>query len=136
MASGFSALRSAARKSAMPEHRPPHPHEHFAHFHAPPDPALLSTDVGIRAVRRSLAILLGTAAVQTLAVAVSGSVALLADTIHNTGDALTAIPLWLAFRMARREPNRWFSYGYGRVEDLAGLGVVVGIAASAPLAAR
>lgn len=119
----------------MPEHGPPHPHEHSAHRHAPPDPALLSTDVGIRAVRRSLAILLGTAAVQTLAVAVSGSVALLADTIHNTGDALTAIPLWLAFRMARREPNRWFSYGYGRVEDLAGLAVVVVIAASALLAA-
>ncbi len=119
----------------MPEHKPPHPHEHSAHRHATPDPALLSTDVGIRAVRRSLAILLGTAAVQTLAVAVSGSVALLADTIHNAGDALTAIPLWLAFRMARREPNRWFSYGYGRVEDLAGLAVVVVIAVSALLAA-
>lgn len=119
----------------MPEHKPPHPHGHFAHRHAPPDPALLSTAVGIRAVRRSLAILLGTAAVQTAAVAVSGSVALFADTIHNAGDALTAIPLWLAFRMARREPNGRFRYGYGRVEDLAGLAVVAVIAASALLAA-
>lgn len=119
----------------MSEHKPPHPHGHFTHSHAPPDPMVLSTDVGIRAVRRSLAILLGTAAIQTAAVAFSGSVALLADTIHNAGDALTAIPLWLAFRMARREPDGRFRYGYGRVEDLAGLAVVVVIAASALLAA-
>ena len=53
--------------------------------------------------------------------ALSGSVALLADTIHNVGDAGTAIPLWIAFALARRRPSPRFTYGYGRVEDLAGV---------------
>jgi cation diffusion facilitator family transporter len=56
----------------------------------------------------------------------SGSVALLADTIHNFGDAATAIPLGIAFWLARRQPNTRFTYGYGRVEDLAGV-MIVGI---------
>jgi cation diffusion facilitator family transporter len=59
-------------------------------------------------------------------VALSGSVALLADTIHNIGDAGTAIPLWVAFALARRRPSPRFTYGYGRVEDLAGV-IIVGI---------
>ena len=59
-------------------------------------------------------------------VALSGSVALLADTIHNVGDAGTAIPLWIAFVLARRRPSPRFTYGYGRVEDLAGV-IIVGI---------
>jgi cation diffusion facilitator family transporter len=64
----------------------------------------------------------------------SGSVALLADTIHNFGDATTALPLWLAFTLARRQPSRRFTYGYGRVEDVAGVIIVLTILLSAVVA--
>ena len=67
-------------------------------------------------------------------VVLSGSVALLADTIHNFGDAGTAIPLWIAFALARRKPNKRFSFGYGRVEDLAGVIIVLIILFSAIVA--
>ena len=64
----------------------------------------------------------------------SGSVALLADTIHNIADAGTAIPLWIAFALARRKPTPTFTYGYGRVEDFAGLAIVLIILFSALVA--
>jgi cation diffusion facilitator family transporter len=64
----------------------------------------------------------------------SGSVALLADTIHNVADAATALPLWLAFALARRVATTRFPYGFGRVEDLAGLAIVAIIALSALIA--
>ena len=67
-------------------------------------------------------------------VALSGSVALLADTIHNFGDAATALPLWVAFPLARRRPTERFTYGFGRFEDLAGLAIVLIMALSALLA--
>jgi cation diffusion facilitator family transporter len=67
-------------------------------------------------------------------VALSGSVALFADTIHNIGDATTAIPLWIAFLLARRKPTRRFPYGLGRVEDLAGIAIVLIILFSAIVA--
>jgi cation diffusion facilitator family transporter len=67
-------------------------------------------------------------------VVLSGSVALFADTIHNFGDAATAIPLWLAFKLARRKPSATFTYGYGRVEDLAGVAIVLTILLSALIA--
>lgn len=75
-----------------------------------------------------------TATLQIIVVAISGSVALLADTIHNFGDATTAIPLWVAFVLARRKPSRTFTYGLGRVEDLAGILIVLIILASALVA--
>jgi len=75
-----------------------------------------------------------TALLQVVVVLLSGSVALMADTIHNFGDASTAIPLWIAFRFARLKPTRRFTYGYGRVEDLAGLIIVLTIAFSAAVA--
>jgi cation diffusion facilitator family transporter len=75
-----------------------------------------------------------TAALQMLVVTVSGSVALLADTIHNFSDALTALPLWIAFVVGRRAANRRYTYGYGRAEDLAGLFIVAMIALSAVVA--
>jgi cation diffusion facilitator family transporter len=90
------------------------------------DPSIATTARGIWAVKWSFAILALTAAAQLVVVALSGSVALLADTIHNLGDAGTAIPLWIAFALARRPPSPRFTYGYGRVEDLAGV-VIVGI---------
>jgi cation diffusion facilitator family transporter len=67
-------------------------------------------------------------------VVASGSVALLGDTLHNFADALTAVPLLVAFRLARRPANTRYTYGYGRAEDLAGLFVVVMIALSSVLA--
>jgi len=89
---------------------------------------------GLRALWISLAALGATAAVQAVVVAFSGSVALLGDTLHNVADALTAVPLGVAFLVGRRTANRRYCYGYGRAEDLAGLFVVLVIAASAVLA--
>ncbi|OYV28026.1 MAG: cobalt-zinc-cadmium resistance protein [Parcubacteria group bacterium 20-58-5] len=60
--------------------------------------------------------------------------ALLADTIHNFADATTAIPLWIAFVLARRKPSRTFPYGLGRAEDLAGIMIVLIILFSALVA--
>jgi cation diffusion facilitator family transporter len=78
--------------------------------------------------------LLMTACFQLMVVGLSGSVALLADTIHNFGDAATALPLWVAFVLARRKPTERFTYGLGRLEDLAGLVVVLIMAFSALMA--
>ena len=98
------------------------------------DDVLLSSAAGIRAVKLSLLGLGATALAQVAIVIMSGSVALLADTIHNFGDALTAVPLWLAFSFSRRPANRRYTYGYGRSEDLAGVFVVLMIALSAAFA--
>lgn len=95
------------------------------HVHGVVDPSLLATQKGISTVKWSFILLLATALVQTAAVSYSGSVALLADTIHNFGDAATAIPLWIAFALAHRRASKQFTYGYGRVEDLAGLAIVL-----------
>src|SRR5574339_99873 len=105
------------------------PHEHG--YQTAALDAALATDRGIRAVKISLVALLLTAAFQMFIVAISGSVALLADTIHNFSDALTAIPLWIAFTLARRARNDRYTYGYGRAEDLAGVLIVVMIFLSA-----
>ncbi len=98
------------------------------------DRVLETSAEGIRTVRLSLAVLLLTAAVEAAVVLVSGSVALLADTIHNLTDALTALPLWVAFSVGRRAPNRRYTYGYGRGEDLAGIFIVATIALAAAVA--
>ncbi|MGX1775260.1 cation diffusion facilitator family transporter [Nocardia brasiliensis] len=107
------------------------------HSHDPADSvddALTAGAVGIRAVKISLVVLGVTAVGQVLVVAVSGSVALAADTIHNFSDALTAVPLWIAFALGRRAATRRYTYGFGRAEDLAGLFVVAMIALSALIA--
>jgi cation diffusion facilitator family transporter len=88
--------------------------------------AEVATRDGVRATWMSLLGLGVTAALQLVVVVLSGSVALLADTIHNVTDALTAIPLLIAFRLGRRLPTRRFTYGYHRAEDVAGL-VIVGL---------
>lgn len=98
------------------------------------DSALKSSTEGIRALKVSLVALLLTAVAQAVVVALTGSVALLADTIHNFSDALTALPLWLAFVLSRRAPTRRYTYGYGRAEDLAGVFIVAMIALSAVVA--
>lgn len=95
------------------------------------DSVLESSERGIWALKISLAALMVTALFQVVIVALSGSVALLADTVHNFSDALTAIPLWIAFALNRRHANRRYTYGYGRAEDLAGTVIVLMILGSA-----
>ncbi len=109
-------------------------HHDHGHVHGVTDPTLTTSQRGIWAVKWSFAGMAVTAVAQLMVVFFTGSVALLADTIHNFGDAGTAVPLWIAFAMASRRPTRRFTYGYGRVEDLAGVIVVVIILISALLA--
>jgi cation diffusion facilitator family transporter len=109
------------------------PHSHEAADKV--DAAMEASAEGIRALWISLAVLGGTALLQAAVVAVSGSVALLGDTLHNAADALTAVPLGIAFLVGRRPPTRRYTYGYGRAEDLAGVVIVLVIAASSALAA-
>jgi cation diffusion facilitator family transporter len=134
-------------------HDSDHPHEHGRdqksavlsrlaelvrpHSHEPTekvDAALEASAEGIRALWVSLAVLGATAAIEGIVVGFSGSVALLGDTLHNAADALTAVPLGVAFLIGRRPPNRRYTYGYGRAEDLAGVAIVLVIAASSVLA--
>jgi cation diffusion facilitator family transporter len=113
------------------EHRGHEPH---SHTHGLIDPSIATTARGIWAIKWSFVILAVTAALQLVVVLASGSVALLADTIHNVADATTAIPLWIAFLLARRRPTPTFTYGFGRVEDFAGLLIVLIILFSAMVA--
>ncbi|EST36647.1 cation diffusion facilitator family transporter [Streptomyces roseochromogenus] len=109
------------------------PHSHEAMDKV--DSAMETSREGMRTLWLSLGILGLTTVVQAVIVAVSGSVALLGDTIHNAADALTAVPLGIAFVLGRRAANRRYTYGYGRAEDLAGIAIVLTIAASSTLAA-
>ncbi len=109
-----------------------HPHSHDSADSV--DSELEGSAHGIRAVKISLIALAVTASLQVVVLIVSGSVALLADTIHNFSDALTAVPLWIAFALSRRAASRRYTYGYGRAEDLAGLFIVAMIALSAVVA--
>jgi cation diffusion facilitator family transporter len=134
------------------QHDHAHPHDHTVrdrarhalsevfggHSHDPADQiddTLAADAAGRRALLISLAGLGVTAAFQLVVVAMSGSVALLGDTLHNFADALTAIPLLVAFTLARRAPTKRYTYGYGRAEDLGGLFVIAMIALSSALAA-
>ncbi len=99
------------------------------------DEALEADTDGRRALLLSLGILAATAAIQAIVVVLSGSVALLGDTLHNVADALTAVPLLIAFRLALRPATKRYTYGYGRAEDLAGIFVIAMIALSSALAA-
>jgi cation diffusion facilitator family transporter len=90
-----------------------------------------SSERGIWALKLSLLLMGATAAFQLIIVLLSGSAGLLADTIHNGADALTAIPLWLAFVLGRRAASRRFTYGYGRAEDVAGVIIVLSAAIAA-----
>ncbi len=124
----------------MPDHHH-HEHDHGAehhhghgHAHGVVDPSIASTDRGLWALKWSFIGLMITALLQVVVVVLSNSVALLADTIHNFADAATAIPLGIAFVLVRRGATRRFTYGLGRVEDLAGLAIVITIAVSAVVA--
>ena len=137
--------------AAGDQHEPGHDHDHVhwsgwrgaigeifrPHSHDAADSmdmALQASEQGLRAVKISFAALIATALIQVLVIWATGSVALLADTIHNVADALTAVPLWIAFALSRRPATRRYTYGYGRVEDFAGLFIVIMITLSALLA--
>src|SRR5262245_53654464 len=121
-------------------------HDNYAHSHEDPshaghghshglvDPTITTTTEGLWALKWSFVVLMATALLQVAVVIISGSVGLLADTIHNFGDAATAIPLGIAFLFARKRPNERFTFGYGRVEDLAGVTIVFVILFSAIVA--
>lgn len=127
-----------------------HDHDHagglrgfFAHLFVPHthdaansiDNAMEASRAGVRTLLISLFVLLATTVLQFVIVLATGSVALLADTVHNFSDALTALPLLLAFRLGRRPPSRRYTFGYGRAEDLAGLFIVFVVLLSAVVAA-
>jgi cation diffusion facilitator family transporter len=153
---GWGAMSHTRTNAHNDSHHHGHDHAHGEHGHEHPkgvrgpvreifsphshdtadsvDEALATSAAGMRAVKISLGGLALTAVFQVVIVVVSGSVALAADTIHNFSDALTAVPLWIAFALGRRAATRRYTYGFGRAEDLAGLFVVGMIALSAILA--
>ena len=116
-------------------HRHAHTGGGHGHSHGGPDAGILASREAMRTLALSLVILGVTAAVQVVIFVLSGSIALLADTIHNFGDALTAVPLAAAFVLGRRPPTTRLTYGWGRAEDLAGMAVVLIILFSAAVAA-
>ncbi|MGF1522148.1 MAG: cation diffusion facilitator family transporter [Leptolyngbyaceae cyanobacterium] len=105
-------------------HSHPHREDIHTHPHGAIDAAIATSERGLWAVKVSLVGLILTAIAQATIFWLSGSVALLADLIHNVGDAMTALPLGVAFIIGRRQPTQRFAYGYGRVEDLAGVAIV------------
>ena len=109
-------------------HIPGYSHEHA---NLTSEQAFFDNDLGIRTVWLALAILLITSLLQIVVVALSGSVALLGDTVHNIGDGLNSVPLLIAFYLARRVATRRYNYGYSRAEDVAGIFIVFSIAFSA-----
>src|SRR5215213_8451663 len=119
------------------DHNGEHNHDHggHSHTHGAVDPTIATSERGIWAIKWSFVGLMATALLQLAVVLLSGSVALLSDTIHNFGDAATAIPLGIAFALTRLGSSRRFTFGYGRVEDLAGVIVVLIILFSAVVAA-
>lgn len=105
--------------------------EGHGHTHGAVDASILTSERGIWAIRWSFVVLFFTALIQIVVYYQSGSVGLLADTIHNFSDAATAVPLWIAFTLGRRRPSLRFPFGLGRVEDLAGVTIVFVILFSA-----
>src|SRR5665213_1769577 len=106
----------------MSDHHHHHDEGH-GHSHGLVDRSIVESRDGVRTVSISLAVLTAAAAIQTIIFALTGSVALLADLIHNYGDGLTAIPLGIAFYLRSARGERW-----------AGLGVVAAILISALVA--
>jgi cation diffusion facilitator family transporter len=115
-------------KIAIALHLPGYGHSHYISGR---QDAVLNTELGIKTLKQALALLGITTLLQAGIYFFSGSVALLADTVHNFGDAINSIPLWIAFVLARRAATKRYSYGFGRAEDIAGLFIVISIAFSA-----
>ena len=117
-------------KIAMALHLPGFTHDH-SHADLAADRAFLDNQLAVRTVWIALTALGLTTALQVVIYIASNSVALLADTVHNLGDALNSIPLLFAFYIARRAANKRYTYGYGRLEDIAGVFIVISIGFSA-----
>jgi divalent metal cation (Fe/Co/Zn/Cd) transporter len=129
--------RSSGGRIVPMEHEHGHHDDHHGghgHTHGGVDPTIATSERGIWAIKWSFVVLMATALLQLVVVLLSGSVALLSDTIHNFGDAATAVPLWIAFALTRMGVSRRFTFGYGRVEDLAGVAIVLIILFSAVVA--
>ena len=107
-----------------------HDHDH-GYTELAADNALRDNKLGVRTVWLALLALAITTVLQIAIYIASNSVALLADTVHNLGDALNSIPLLIAFYLARRVATRRYTYGFGRAEDVAGILIVISIAFSA-----
>jgi cation diffusion facilitator family transporter len=110
----------------------PHGHDHD-HAALATLTSQQSSAEGLRAAWISLAAMGATAALQIVIVWISGSIGLLADTLHNVGHLVTTVPLIIAFHLGRRTPTRRFAYGFRRAEDLVGLLIVLVIGVSAGL---
>lgn len=133
--SATSSTGKMATLTIASPHSHPHQDSGHSHIHGAIDPTIATSDRGLWAVKWSLVGLLITSILQAGVFWLSGSVALLADLIHNVGDAMTALPLGLAFWASRWKPTERFAYGYGRLEDLAGVAIVAIIFFSALITA-
>lgn len=115
-----------------------HEHNHdehethgHGHEHGRVDADLYGNRAGLRAVQISTAGMLLVSLIQLLIAIGGGSAGLFADALHNLGDVLTTVALWIAFVISNRAANRQYTYGYYRAEDLAGIFIVLIIIASA-----
>jgi len=95
------------------------------------NPDLYGDRAGLRAVQISTAGMFIVAAIQFAIATIGGSAGLFADALHNLGDVLTTVALWIAFVLSTRAANQRYTYGYHRSEDLAGIFIVLVIIASA-----
>lgn len=101
------------------------------HEHGKVDADLYGNRAGLRAVQISTAGMFLVAVIQFVIAGIGGSAGLFADALHNLGDVLTTVALWIAFVIAGRAANQRYTYGYHRGEDLAGIFIVLVIIASA-----
>jgi cation diffusion facilitator family transporter len=106
-------------------------HGGHGHTHGTINPDLYGNKAGLRAVQISTAGMLLVSIIQFVIAIIGNSAGLYADALHNTGDVLTTIALWIAFALSRRAANQRYTYGYYRAEDLAGVFIVLVIIASA-----
>lgn len=116
------------------DHHDEHEHTHeggHGHEHGRVDADLYGDQAGLRAVQISTAGMLLVSLIQLAIAIIGGSAGLFADALHNLGDVLTTVALWIAFIISRRAANRRYTYGYYRAEDLAGIFIVLVIIASA-----
>lgn len=123
------------------DHNHDHDHDHdrevhgghggHGHEHGKVDADLYGNQAGLRAVRISTAGMLLVSVIQFIIAIIGGSAGLFADALHNSGDVLTTVALWIAFVISRRAANQRYTYGYYRSEDLAGIFIVLVIIASA-----
>lgn len=108
-----------------------HDHGGNGHTHGTVNADLYGNKAGLRAVQLSTAGMFLVAMIQFVIAAIDGSAGLFADALHNLGDVLTTVALWIAFAFASRAANQRYTYGYSRAEDLAGVFIVLVIIASA-----